>query len=69
MVQSVVGEESGGCGTLANIVKGYHADAAMILEPTSFKDMPHSIWRSNFSINNLWESYSCCNAMGRDKCN
>ena len=40
MVQSVVGEESGGCGTLANIVKGYHADAAMILEPTSLKICP-----------------------------
>jgi len=28
--QSVVGEESGGCGTLTNIVKGYTADAAII---------------------------------------
>ena len=38
--QSVVGEESGGCGTLTNIVKGYHADAAIILEPTSLKLSP-----------------------------
>ena len=38
--QSVVGEESGGCGTLANIVKGYRADAAIILEPTSLKLSP-----------------------------
>lgn len=37
MVQSVVGEESGGCGTLANIVKGHRADGAVILEPTSLK--------------------------------
>ncbi len=38
--QSVVGEESGGCGTLTNIVKGYTADAAIILEPTSLKLSP-----------------------------
>ncbi|MED5247768.1 MAG: ArgE/DapE family deacylase [Candidatus Neomarinimicrobiota bacterium] len=38
--QSVVGEESGGCGTLTNIVKGYGADAAIILEPTSLKLSP-----------------------------
>ena len=40
MIQSVVGEESGGCGTLTNIVKGYRGDAAVILEPTSLKLCP-----------------------------
>ena len=40
MIQSVVGEESGGCGTLTNIVKGYTADATIILEPTSLKVCP-----------------------------
>jgi len=40
MIQSVIGEESGGCGTLTNIVKGYTADAAVILEPTSLKLCP-----------------------------
>ena len=40
MVQSVVGEESGGCGTLTNIVKGYSGDAVVILEPTSLKVCP-----------------------------
>lgn len=40
MVQSVVGEESGGCGTLTNIVKGYHGDGVVILEPTSLKMSP-----------------------------
>jgi len=40
MIQSVVGEETGGCGTLTNIVKGYSADAAVILEPTSLKVCP-----------------------------
>ena len=37
-IQSVVGEESGGCGTLANIVNGYTADGAVILEPTSLRN-------------------------------
>jgi acetylornithine deacetylase len=40
MIQSVIGEESGGCGTLTNIVKGYTGDAAVILEPTSLKLCP-----------------------------
>ena len=35
IIQSVVGEESGGCGTLTNIIKGYSANAAVLLEPTS----------------------------------
>lgn len=34
LVQSVIGEESGGVGALTTIVKGYRADAAIILEPT-----------------------------------
>ena len=40
MIQSVVGEESGGCGTLTNIVKGYHGDGVIILEPTSLNMCP-----------------------------
>jgi len=39
-IQSVVGEESGGCGTLSNIVHGYNADGTVILEPTSLKICP-----------------------------
>ncbi len=37
MVQSVIGEESGGLGTLATILRGYIPDAVMIAEPTSLK--------------------------------
>ena len=40
LLQSVVGEETGGVGTLATIVKGYTADAAVILEPTNLKVCP-----------------------------
>jgi acetylornithine deacetylase len=34
LVESVIGEESGGVGTLTTIVKGFKADAAIISEPT-----------------------------------
>lgn len=40
VVESVCGEETGGIGTLAAIVKGYRADAAIILEPTALKICP-----------------------------
>ncbi len=50
MVQSVVGEESGGCGTLANVVKGYSADAAVILEPTSLNICPIHSGALNFRL-------------------
>ncbi|HIO75394.1 MAG TPA: ArgE/DapE family deacylase, partial [Candidatus Marinimicrobia bacterium] len=35
LFESVVGEESGGVGSLAAIERGYSADGAVILEPTS----------------------------------
>lgn len=40
MIQSVIGEESGGVGALTTIVKGYRADAAIILEPTRMELCP-----------------------------
>lgn len=44
---SVIEEESGGAGTLAAILKGYTADAALIPEPTNMKIFPKqqgSMW-------------------------
>jgi len=40
VVESVVGEESGGAGTLATIVDGIRADGAIILEPTGLDLCP-----------------------------
>ena len=40
LLQSVIGEESGGAGTLTTIVQGYRADAAIVLEPTSLQLCP-----------------------------
>lgn len=38
--QSVIEEESGGAGTLAAVLRGYHADGAIIPEPTNMKLFP-----------------------------
>lgn len=40
LLESVVGEETGGLGTLAAILRGYRADAAVITEPTSLELCP-----------------------------
>ncbi|MFD1019836.1 peptidase [Thalassobacillus hwangdonensis] len=45
--QSVIEEESGGAGTLAAVLRGYKADAAIIPEPTNMKLFPKqqgSMW-------------------------
>ncbi|MFC0559645.1 peptidase [Halalkalibacter alkalisediminis] len=45
--ESVIEEESGGAGTLASILRGYTADAALIPEPTNMKIFPKqqgSMW-------------------------
>ncbi|MGD6847595.1 peptidase [Rossellomorea aquimaris] len=47
LFQSVIEEESGGTGTLAALVRGYKADAAIIPEPTNMKIFPKqqgSMW-------------------------
>ena len=40
LLQSVIGEETGGLGTLAAILRGYHAEAAVITEPTGLTLCP-----------------------------
>jgi acetylornithine deacetylase len=40
LLESVIGEETGGVGTLALIVNGYRGDAAIIVEPTELKLCP-----------------------------
>ena len=40
IVQSVVSEEDGGAGTLAAVLRGYRADAAIITEPTQLAVVP-----------------------------
>jgi acetylornithine deacetylase len=40
LLESVIGEESGGVGTLTTIVRGFSADAAVIMEPTRLRACP-----------------------------
>jgi acetylornithine deacetylase len=49
-IQSVVGEEDGGIGTLATILRGPTADAAIVLEPTELAVAPVQAGCVNFRI-------------------
>ncbi|EFO80956.1 acetylornithine deacetylase or succinyl-diaminopimelate desuccinylase [Oscillochloris trichoides DG-6] len=49
-IQSVVGEEDGGLGTLASLLRGHRADAAIIMEPTELRVAPAQAGAHNFRI-------------------
>jgi acetylornithine deacetylase len=49
-VQTVVGEEDGGLGTLAAIMAGHTADAAVVLEPTELRVAPLQAGAHNFRL-------------------
>lgn len=50
MIQSVVGEEDGGLGTLAAVERGYQADAAIVMEPTELMVAPAQAGAYSFRI-------------------
>jgi acetylornithine deacetylase len=50
LFESVIGEESGGVGTLTTIVKGFRADAAIIMEPTRLRSCPVHAGALSFRI-------------------
>ncbi len=50
IIQAVLGEEDGGIGTLAAIVRGYRADAAVVLEPTELFIAPAQAGALNFRL-------------------
>jgi acetylornithine deacetylase len=49
-IQSVIGEEEGGIGTLAAILRGHTADAAIVAEPTELKVAPAQAGAHNFRL-------------------
>ncbi|NNJ08995.1 ArgE/DapE family deacylase [Chloroflexales bacterium ZM16-3] len=49
-IQSVVGEEDGGLGTLASILRGHTADAAVVVEPTQLRVAPAQAGAHNFRL-------------------
>jgi acetylornithine deacetylase len=50
LLQSVVGEEDGGVGTLAAIERGHTGDAAIVLEPTELMIAPAQAGALNFRL-------------------
>lgn len=50
LLQSVIGEEDGGIGTLATILRGYRGDGAVIMEPTGLVICPSQAGALNFRI-------------------
>ena len=50
ILESVVGEETGGVGTLATVVGGYRADAAIVLEPTQLQICPVGCGACSFRL-------------------
>lgn len=60
LIQSVAGEETGGCGTLTNIVNGCTADAAIIMEPTELKIYPIQSGALSFRIKITGKAIHAC---------
>jgi acetylornithine deacetylase len=50
MIESVIGEEDGGVGTLAAVLRGYQADGAVVVEPTELKVAPAQAGALNFRL-------------------
>ena len=50
LLEFVIGEETGGVGTLATLLKGYTADAAILLEPTELKLCPVGSGAASFRL-------------------
>ncbi|NBC16506.1 MAG: ArgE/DapE family deacylase, partial [Bacteroidetes bacterium] len=50
LLQSVVGEEDGGLGTLAAVERGYRGDAAIVMEPTELMVAPAQAGAFNFRV-------------------
>ena len=49
-IESVIGEEDGGVGTLAAVQRGYKADGAVIMEPTRMVVAPAQAGALNFRV-------------------
>jgi len=48
--ESVIGEEDGGCGALATCLRGYSADAGVVMEPSETKIAPEVAGAMSFKI-------------------
>ena len=60
LIQCVAGEETGGCGTLATILNGCTADAAIITEPTCLRICPVQSGALSFRLTIRGKSVHAC---------
>jgi acetylornithine deacetylase len=60
MIQSVIGEEDGGVGALATVLRGHTADAAVIMEPTELKMGPAHSGALAFKVTVSGKSAHAC---------
>jgi len=58
--QSVIGEEDGGCGALATCLRGYSADAGVIMEPSETKIAPEIAGAMSFKVIIFGKSVHAC---------
>jgi acetylornithine deacetylase len=50
LIESVIGEEDGGLGTLAAVLRGYRAEGAVVVEPTELIVAPAQAGALNFRV-------------------
>ena len=60
LVESVIGEEDGGVGALATVLRGYDGDAAIVMEPTELKVSPVHSGALAFKVNVKGRSAHAC---------
>jgi acetylornithine deacetylase len=60
ILQSVIGEEDGGIGTFASLLRGYKGDAAIICEPTSLNLIPAQAGALTFTVRVSGKSAHAC---------
>ena len=58
--ESVIGEEDGGCGALATCLRGYEADAGIVMEPSETKVAPSIAGAISFKITVHGKSAHAC---------
>lgn len=60
MVQSVIGEEDGGLGTFATLLRGHTGDAALVCEPTNLNLIPAQAGALTFTVRVTGKSAHAC---------
>ncbi len=60
LLQSVIGEEDGGLGTFATLLRGHTGDAAIICEPTSLNLIPAHAGALTFTVRVYGKSAHAC---------